>query len=169
MEIWKPVKDYEGYYEVSNFGRVKSIKRIGLIRNGIHPVVYKEKILKISTDIHGYGFVSLSRHNIKKTIKIHHLVSESFLNHVRNGFVIVVDHIDRNKLNNNVNNLQLISQRENTAKKINKSKIGTGVTYDKRSKTFIARLHNNGIREYLGSFKTKLEANNAYINKLNSL
>jgi hypothetical protein len=169
MEVWKPVKDYEGYYEVSSFGRVKSIERIGLLRNGIHPVIYKGKILKISTDFNGYGFVTLCKNNIKKTIKIHHLVSESFLNHVRNGFVIVVDHIDRNKLNNNLNNLQLISQRENTAKKINNSKFGTGVTYDKRSKIFISRLHNNGIREYLGCFKTEEEAKNAYINKLNSL
>ena len=70
MEIWKPVKDYEGYYEVSSFGRVKSIERIGLLRNGIYPVIYKGKILKISTDIHGYGFVSLCKNNIKKTIKI---------------------------------------------------------------------------------------------------
>ncbi len=169
MEIWKPVKDYECYYEVSNLGRVKSVQRIGLLRNGIHPVIYKEKILKNCIDGNGYSIVSLSKNNIKKTLKVHHLVSECFLNHVRNRFVIVVDHIDRNKLNNNVNNLQLISQRENTAKKINNSKFGTGITYDKRSKIFISRLHNNGIREYLGCFKTEIEANNAYINKLNSL
>jgi hypothetical protein len=169
MEIWKPVKDYEGYYEVSSFGRVKSIERIGLLRKGIYPVIYKEKILKNCIDGNGYSIVSLSKNNIKKTLKVHHLVSECFLNHVRNGFVIVVDHIDRNKLNNNLNNLQLISQRENTAKKINNSKFGTGITYDKRSKRFMCRLHNNGIREYLGCFKTQIEANNAYINKLNSL
>ncbi len=167
MEVWKPVKDYENYYEVSNLGRVKSVNRIGLLRNGIHPVIYKGKILKSCKDKFGYLIVSLSKNNIKKTFKIHHLVTLQFLNHKKCGFKLVVDHINGNKENNNLNNLQIISQRANTSKKITKSKYGTGVTYDKRCNRYISRIHINGIREYLGSFKTEIEANNAYINKLN--
>jgi hypothetical protein len=169
MEIWKTIKDYEGYYEVSSLGRVKALKRIGLLRNGIHPVIYKEKILKPSKDVFGYLIVSLSKNNIRKTFKIHHLVTIEFLNHKKFGFELVVDHIDGNKQNNNLNNLQIITQRENSSKKITKSKYGTGVTYDKRSNVYMSRIHINGIRQYLGSFKTQIEARNAYNNKLKSI
>lgn len=169
MEIWKQIKNYEGYYEVSNLGNIKSIKRIGLLRNGIHPVIYKEKILKPSKDGFGYLIVSLSKNNIRKTFKIHHLVTIEFLNHKKRGFKIVVDHIDGNKQNNNLNNLQLISQRENSSKKITKSKFGTGVTYDKKNNTYMSRIHINGIRQYLGTFKTELEAKESYIQKLKSI
>jgi hypothetical protein len=168
MEIWKTIKDFEGYYEVSNLGRVKSIKRIGLLRNGIHPVVYKEKILKPAKDGFGYLIVSLSKNNIKKTFKIHHLVTIEFLNHKKCKFELVVDHIDSNKQNNNLDNLQIISQRENTSKKITKSKYSTGVTYNKKSNRFMSRIYINGVREYLGTFKTALEAKQSYINKLKS-
>jgi len=169
MEIWKTIKDYKGYYEVSNLGRVKSIKRIGMLRKGLHPITYKEKILKPSKDGFGYLIVSLSKNNIKKTFKIHNLVTIEFLNHKKCGFKIVVDHIDGNKQNNNLNNLQLISQRENSSKKITKSKFGTGVTYDKKSNKYLSRIYINGVREYLGYFKNELEAKEAYFNKLKTI
>tara|TARA_R110000868_G_scaffold248626_1_gene505193 strand:- start:74 stop:583 length:510 start_codon:yes stop_codon:yes gene_type:complete len=169
MEIWKDIKGYEGYYKVSNLGRVKAVERIVLLRSGIYPVILKEKILKPAKDGFGYLIVSLSKNNIRKTNKIHHLVTIQFLNHIKCGFELVVDHIDGNKLNNNLENLQIITQRENSSKKITKSKYGTGVTFDKRNNRFMSRIHINGIREYLGSFKTEIEANNAYINKLKSI
>lgn len=156
MEVWKKIKDYEDY-EVSNLGNVKSLK------------FGKEKVLKPSKDGFGYLIVSLSKNNIRKTFKIHHLVIIEFLNHKKCGFKIIVDHIDGNKQNNNLNNLQLISQRENSSKKITKSKFGTGVTYDKKNNTYTSRIHINGIRQYLGTFKTELEAKESYIQKLKSI
>ena len=91
-EIWKDKKDYEGHYQVSNCGRVKSIK------------FGKEKILKLIKDKDGYLQVTLCKNNIKKVYKVHRLVAEAFLDNPDN--LPQVNHKDENKLNNNVDNLE---------------------------------------------------------------
>ena len=91
-EIWKPIKGYEGLYEVSNFGRIKSLK------------FGKERILKGSKDKYGYLQVVLSKNNKSKTFKVHRLVSEAFIPNPDN--LPQVNHKDENPSNNNVNNLE---------------------------------------------------------------
>jgi hypothetical protein len=104
QEVWKPVVGYEGIYEVSNLGRVKSIPRNGTIK--------KERYL-IPND-NGYGYLKLSLNNYLKTTKyVHILVAESFLNYKSNKGIIVVDHIDSNRKNNILTNLRILSHREN--------------------------------------------------------
>ena len=99
MEIWKPIKNYEGIYEISNLGRVKSLKRI--VKKEIHNINISEKILKQTLNINKYLMVSLNKNGIKKNVKVHLLVAESFLNHKTDStHKIVVDHIDNNKTNN---------------------------------------------------------------------
>lgn len=164
-EIWKSVVNYEGYYEVSNFGNVKSLsKRIRRGRDS-HWRVTKEKILKPSLDGFGYPSVSLSKLNVKKTRKIHILVCESFFNHKPNGFNVVVDHIDSNKANNNLTNLRLVTQRINASKE-RTIKSGTPVGVNKSGKKYMSRITINGVRKYLGLFDTIEEASNAYNNEL---
>ena len=87
-EIWKDKKGYEGHYQVSNWGRVKSIK------------FGKEKILKLIKDKDGYLQVTLCKNNIKKVYKVHRLVAEAFIDNTDN--LPQVNHKDENKLNNNV-------------------------------------------------------------------
>lgn len=70
-EIWKPIKDYEGLYEVSNFGKVKSIPRNGTIK--------ETKILKQYIDRYGYLYVALSKNDSQKKKKVHRLVAEAFI------------------------------------------------------------------------------------------
>ena len=115
-EIWKPIFNYEGFYEVSNLGRVKSLKRLCNHSFGNHKKIVNEKILSQSLNQHGYFKVRLSKFGIKRTHLIHHLVAESFLNHTKRSNYICVDHIDENPKNNNIKNLQIISKRENTKK-----------------------------------------------------
>ena len=91
-EIWKDIKDYEGLYQVSNFGRVKSI-RFG-----------KERILKSGTNNWGYLFVKLCKNGKIKPFLVHRLVAEAFLPNTDN--LPCVNHKDENKQNNNVNNLE---------------------------------------------------------------
>ena len=82
--------------------------------------------------------------------------------------LLVVNHIDFNKLNNNVNNLEIVSNRVNTSKNHLKSTSKyTGVYYNKINKSWIADISINGKSNYLGSFKTEEEANQKYLQYLN--
>lgn len=110
-EIWKPIKGYEGLYEVSNLGNIKSVKRKAKNR-GKGKRIIRERILKPSMDRpNGYYQIKLSKNGKLKTFKIHKLVIEHFLNKISKG--LVVNHIDGNKLNNNINNLEICTQKDN--------------------------------------------------------
>ena len=104
-EIWKDIKGYEGLYQVSNLGRVKSVARtIDTTFKGkpIKRQVY-EKILKTAIYCYGYKYVCLSKDCKIKKCKVHRLVAETFLENTNN--YPVINHKDGNKLNNNVNNI----------------------------------------------------------------
>jgi hypothetical protein len=116
MEVWKPVKDYENYYEVSNLGRVKGLER-EILKGGKNKFIKIELILKPSVTSK-YLAVSLLKNKIKKTKRIHQLVAESFLNHNCNKHYLIVDHINENKLDNKLNNLQIITTKQNLKKSI---------------------------------------------------
>jgi hypothetical protein len=107
MEIWKDIKGYEGLYQVSNEGRVKALSRVVKSRWGT-PKPLKEKEIREIVDSLGYSRLSLSKDGKVKTHKIHRLVAEAFL--VGEG---QINHIDGNKQNNNVSNLEFCTQREN--------------------------------------------------------
>ena len=98
-EYWKPVVGYEGLYEVSNWGRVKSI-RFG-----------KERILKPGTCGRGYLFVNLCKNGKVKLYYVHRLVAESFIPNPNN--YPIINHKDENKTNNSVGNLEWCSYRYN--------------------------------------------------------
>ena len=161
MEIWKEVKNYEGIYEVSNLGNVKrlSIKKL----NGRYFSICKERLLKIQTDKDGYQIVSLSNNKIKKMRKVHQLVAEAFLNHSPNGQELVIDHIKSIKNDNRVENLNIVSSRENThrKKRIAKSKY-VGVSWHKLNCKWQARIGIKFKRIHLGTFNTEIEAHEAY-------
>jgi len=118
MEIWKDVLNYEGLYQVSNLGRVKSLKR--KVRHFSGERLVLERILKGGVNDKGYILVNLGKKGTKKVFAVHKLVAIAFLNHKPCGYKLVVDHIDNNKLNNKLENLQIITQQENVLKsKIN--------------------------------------------------
>ena len=107
-EEWKPIKGYEGLYAVSSLGRVKSIARKTYTGNRGVP----ERILKANNQ-HGYLCVILQRNGIVKGFKVHRLVAEHFI--CEKPFEDAqVNHIDGNKLNNSVNNLEWVTPLENT-------------------------------------------------------
>ena len=99
-EIWKDKKDYEGHYQVSNFGRVKSIK------------FGKERIMNLVTDKYGYLYVNLYKNNIKKAYFVHRLVAEAFLPNPNN--LPCVNHKDEDKSNNIVSNIEWCDVKYNT-------------------------------------------------------
>ena len=111
-EEWKNVLGYEGLYQVSNLGRVKSLSRTVKYKNG-NLNKFKEKILKLGADSYGYLRVTLSKNGKRKIGHVHKLVAIAFLNHSPNKYAEVVDHIDNNKLNNKLQNIQLVTNRIN--------------------------------------------------------
>lgn len=98
-EVWKPIKDYEGLYEVSNLGNVR---RILFINN----IVTKNKIklVKQQIDKHGYCRVHLSKKNNRKNKQVHRLVAQAFIPNPNN--YKEVNHRDENPKNNCVDNLE---------------------------------------------------------------
>ena len=168
-EIFKDVIGYEGLYQVSNLGNVKSLKRNVKHSSGSYRFL-KEKILKKSLDGWDYEIVSLCKENIKKTKKIHIMVCESFLNHKSSAFELVIDHIDSNKQNNKLSNLRIITHRENNSKERTiKSGLPVGVTLDKRSNIYISRITIDKKRVYLGCYNNIQDASNTYQQKLKQI
>lgn len=108
VEVWKDIKDYEGFYQGSNWGRVKSLERIDCI--GHHR---KERILKPKKDKYGYLQVNLWKNGKKKTFTVHRLVTEAFIPNPNN--LPCINHKDECKTNNNVNNLEWCDNKYNNA------------------------------------------------------
>ncbi len=109
-EIWKRVEGYEGYYEVSNEGRVRSIYRIIERKNGI-PQTIKDKLLSMHENDHGYYCLNLSREGSGTIKKIHRLVAETFIPNP--GKLPEVNHIDEVKTNNFLDNLEWCTSQHN--------------------------------------------------------
>lgn len=109
-EIWKDIIDYPNY-QVSNLGNVKSKERlVNIVYNSKRKV--KERILKCNIRKNGYCYVTLYNEYGKSNPKaIHRLVAQAFI-HNHDNYKII-NHIDGNKLNNNVNNLEWCTQSHN--------------------------------------------------------
>jgi hypothetical protein len=128
------------------------------------------KILKPRIDGAGYAFVTLYKNSIGKMLKIHKLVAINFMGHIPNGLDRVIDHIDNNKLNNKLDNLQEISHRENSSKdkKFYSSK-HTGVRWDKQKNKWGAMIRIDKKPTHLGYYGKEIDAANAYQDVLKSL
>lgn len=128
MEEWKPIKDFEGVYDVSSYGRIRSFL------NNRHGVCDNSKIIKGSLGKNGYYTVSLYNPTTQKRKKllVHRIVAQSFIPNPENkGHV---DHINTNRTDNRVENLRWVTQRENnqnsiTVSKITKASMAYGATH----------------------------------------
>lgn len=102
-EVWKDIEGYEGKYQISNLGRVKALdfKR-----------TKKERIMKPHINTSGYLAINLYKNAKFKTYRIHRLIAQAFISNPENKPCI--NHIDGNKLNNSIDNLEWCTHRENT-------------------------------------------------------
>ena len=111
MENWKDIENYEGFYQVSNLGRVRSLERDIYYPNGtVHHL--KEKILASNLDRHGYQYVNLYKNGEGKKMLVHRLVAMAFIPNPENN--PQVNHKDENPLNNFVENLEWCTASYNT-------------------------------------------------------
>jgi hypothetical protein len=154
-EIYKTVEGFENY-EVSNLGNIKN-KRTG-------------RILKQINDEENYLQVRLYNNKTSRTIKVHKLVAKMFLENPENK--PYVDHIDNNRLNNNLINLKYTTCKENS-QNVNISKTNTssvqGVSYCNIKNKYRAIVCVDGVSIHLGYFNTLEEAKQARLNKVNEV
>jgi len=151
-EIWSFINGFGTLYQASNLGRIKSF-------HGRSP-----RILKTSICNNGYHRVSLRLNNIESKRLVHRLVAESFINNPLN--LMTVNHIDENKSNNNVINLEWVSQRSNSnhSCNIHGSSKFSGVSIHRASGKWRSCIQFNGQRINLGYFDDEIEASEAYLN-----
>ena len=127
-EIWKDVKDYEGLYQVSNKGKIKSLRRKTTFvykRGGQHTI--SEKYIKLFKNKYGYLKCYLYKSGKREIFQLHRIVAEAFIPNPDN--LPQVNHKDENKSNNNINNLEWCTNKYNAEYSKNKAII----QYDKNS------------------------------------
>ncbi|AGO47322.1 HNH homing endonuclease [Cellulophaga phage phi19:1] len=164
MEKWIDVLGFEKYYQVSDLGNVRSKDRVvnfddGRIRT-FKGVLRKPTLNKKR----GYMYITFNISQKRKTMSVHRIVAESFLG-IREG--LVVDHIDGDRLNNKLDNLQWITSRMNVCKS-KTSKGLTGVSWHKLNNKFISNITISGKKIHLGYFDSEVEANKAYLKALSN-
>lgn len=109
-EVWKPISEYEGFYEVSNTGKVRSLDHFR--KSGFGSYFMKGRELKQNFGNSGYLQVGLSKFGSKKFVMVHRLVAKTFLEN-KSSSCTAVNHKDGNKSNNNVSNLEWVTYSEN--------------------------------------------------------
>ena len=158
---WKDIEDYEGFYQVSNNGQVRSLDRILMKKNGRKQRTLGH-IMKLHCGGHSRNYLSvmLQKNGSVKRFLVHRLVASAFL--IKKNQQDQVNHKDGNKTNNDVSNLEWCSCSYNLkhSKAINKGVKGYGVS--KSKKRFITRIQIEKKSYHLGSFKTKQEAQDCY-------
>lgn len=140
---------YEGYYQISNYGRVRSLDRY--VKSGLKyskVCLRKGRILRASDNTQGYLFVNLQKDNKCKKKTIHRLVAENFIPNLNN--LEQVNHIDGNKHNNNIENLEWCTQRYNIqqAWKMGLAKQGKGKNHPESKAVNQYDLNNNLIKKW---------------------
>lgn len=170
-EIFKDVVGYEGLYEVSSMGRVRSLSRLKFNKNG--SFMTKEIILK-STIKNGYHGLTLFANGTARSVDVHVLMAVAFLSHVSGGHKIVVDHINGIKADDRIQNLRIVTNRFNCSfgERINKNRLSSqyvGVSWEKARNKWRAYIKINGVMRHLGLFENEVDAADAYQKQLAKL
>lgn len=155
-EVWKDIKGYEGLYQISNQGRVKSLQFLHGNRYGAS-YRYRERILKPTDNGYGYLIVGLKKGTKRNNYYVHRLVASSFIENPDNKKY--VNHLDYDKTNNKADNLEWCSQIENVRyskhrmeHQKNTKLPESGFKYIKKRKVKEGCVYEVGIKTHLGYF-----------------
>lgn len=160
VEEWKDVVGYEGLYQVSNMGRVKSLKRVVNNPSGTGRIK-KESILKLTPRKRdGYVYVALTVGKIARKAKVHRLVAEAFIDNKKNREC--VHHRDANPLNNRADNLEWVNHYENMRYHWNERAVKGFCKTGLNCKPYKAIFTTFGVSVNLGYFDDKKSARDAY-------
>lgn len=161
FEVWKPVIGFEGLYEVSSEGRVRSL---GFWMNNRWGTQWWKpgRILKPGVDGGGYLMVDLQKDGVRYNKKVHRLVAEAFIPNPDNKPQI--NHLDENPKNNNINNLEWVTQKENNNYgNHNKKRIDTMVSLGRINPESVGLSKSEKFKLWR---KTHREERNAYMREL---
>jgi hypothetical protein len=150
MEIWKDVVGYEGIYQVSNLGRIKSIDRLVWHSSNKSYSKLKGVILKLDKKNKLYEQIHLCKNRKSKNFLVHRIVAQAFIPNTFNKSQ--VNHIDENKFNNKASNLEWVTQSENINHG-NRNKIVS----EKNSKKVKRIDKNNNIKIYDSATQAELD------------
>ena len=152
---WHPFyyKGEETNIEVNELGEVRRVYKNWMKRN--NPI--KLAKLQITRGYYALGFIT--KNHVAK-LHVHKIMAMVFLNHKPSGMNYVIDHIDRNSLNNNINNLRIVRPRENSINRRNYSIYGIGV--QKMYNRYAAKIQYNSKTFFLGMYSTPEEASASY-------
>lgn len=159
MEVWKDVVGYEGFYQVSNEGNVRSVERIVPFGNRTRTVPSKTRVQ--AKDKRGYSTVMLSKNNKLKNAKVHRLVAEAFIDNP--DALPEVNHKDENKQNNHVSNLEWCEHIYNTV-------YGTKLERQREKKSIpIIQFDKKGnkLKEYDSAMQAEHEVNGKFTGNIN--
>lgn len=159
-ETWKPVAGYEGYYEVSSRGRIRSI-------SARRKRKISSRILKSGLRSDGYHNVVLCKDGVARTRTVHRIVAEAFFG----PSDLSVNHKDGNRGNNGAENLEWLSIRGNihAGNLCKKGSQFPGVAWDVRARKWISRIQVRGRRIYLGLFNSEQDASAAFNDALSKI
>lgn len=115
-EIWKDIKEYEGLYQVSNKGNIRSLDRIVSHNNRKGNRILKGRVLSCWYDKYNYARITLSKNGKVCKYLVHYIVASTFIPNPENKPYI--DHIDTNPSNNSIENLRWVTQKENINNKL---------------------------------------------------
>jgi hypothetical protein len=161
METWKDIPGYKGLYQVSDQGQVKSLKR--LVKNGHGERQVKEKILKSRPNKQGHIRINLNKNGEYKEFNVHKLVQLAFLTPG------IIDHINRDRADNRLVNLRVVTHRQNCLNTIRNKYLPGAQKNNSKTSPWKSQMRINGVQENLGSFKTELEAHQAYLDRLEEI
>lgn len=160
-EEFRDVPGYEGRYQVSNLGRVKTLN---------YKRTKQHRILKQKDSGNGYVQCSLYGKEKVSQTKTHQLVAMAFYGHVPCGHKKVVDHKNQVRFGNNADNLQIVTQRQNTNQEhLKSSSQYVGVHWSKDRNKWRSAIRTNEKRIILGSFDNEEEASEYYQNALKAI
>lgn len=151
-EEWKEIIDYSGYF-ISNFGNVKGIR-------------FKDRLMKQNPNPKGYLHICMCNENERnKSFGIHRLVAKHFLEDFDEN--LYTDHIDRNKTNNHISNLRMVTNQINIRNQDKRQGLTSkykGVCYDKSRNKWITKIKINYKSVWIGRYETEEEAGIAFNN-----
>ena len=164
---WYPVfyNSLETNVEVTKCGRIRKIPKDWYGNgNGSYKIKYGEITLNNIKLNKGYMQIGIQIKDLpQRMVGLHQLIASVFLGYKFQGNKNVIDHIDSNKLNNHIDNLRIITNRENSSKeKTIKSCLPVGVCFNKKAKKYVSRIFINGKNIHLGYFNTIEEASLVY-------